>query len=130
MTTVFDVDDALVNELRTYVSAFGRALCKRGDDVDLRECFGGAQKVVGAFGDPIEQRLVERAFEPFLPALRGRNREFEFLELGRNVPLAGRQRLFANVVTWHRRGMRFAHLDRIAEGARVLDLQRFDAGAL
>ena len=54
----------------------------------------------------------------------------EFLELGGHEPFARRQRLFPDVIAGNVRDVVLADFDRVAEGRRVLHLERFDAGAL
>ncbi len=91
---------------------------------------GGCQQLVGLRGHALEQRVEELLFETFVTALRRIDCELELFKLRRYVSLAVGKGLPAHVLGRKRSGIASAHFNGVAEGARVLDFERLDAGAL
>ena len=106
MAPVFDRDDALFNEGRAHVAALGRALRERARARRSRRSRPPPRSSSSVrVADAVEQRFVELRFETLLARLRGRDRQLQLFELGRDVALAGRQRLLAHVVGRHAAGI-------------------------
>ena len=126
-----DVNRVALVQFGTAVVVARRRLRQRQRHVQLRQRARRPQhRLSPALGHLRPQRREQLLLQLDALLLRVEDQRLELLEVGRDVALAGRERLLADVVGWDAGKLRVGDLQIVAEDLVVADPQRGDATAL
>ena len=128
MSSIFDPDDSLVVELRTYISV---ALCnkrKRGININIGNCLCGLLNFCNAGGNLLAEPVKLLVFQIIQLILCAKDSGLQILELRRCIALAPYQCLLPFKIIRHEVLKGIGDLEEIAEHIVVLDLQVLDSG--
>ena len=128
MPSVFDPDDSLVVELRTYISV---ALCnerKRGININIGNCLCGLLNFCDVGGNLLAEPVKLLVFQIIQLILCAKDSGLQVLELRRCIALASYKRLLPFKIIRHEILKGIGYLEEIAEHIVVLDLQVLDSG--